>query len=688
MLRPPNHTIVRFLRWLWLLALGHSLQAAGTRAAAPDFRTFFGVARGAGEVVLSPKRGFRFDSPRGADVAFAVTSAALPMCYHVALDIKTVDVCYSGCRFGVFDEAIRYGGDNGFVNGVAKYVVSFHETKDLRRIYVQYYDREGNYHCWDGKQWREESWVPTGAAWMPGRRYRIVLTKGISEFSCEVRARGETCVDAAPVPVLDIRRGGGQDYLAFGDMVNDFVYGQLEVSSVSIEETTVRPYLETDVEHVVVRQAPPGRYAMYGGLTQLPEGKLFCVYKVGSLDPETNSPWTVRDETIVWAMSEDGGRTWSQDENVIYKDGATRQENCCGTGYLAGDGTIIHPFYILNADYEERAKEENWAQLHVAETRDRGATWRTRELHTPVGMPASFGGFVGLSDGTVVLNVYGAIERGTFRHEAGILRSTDDGKTWGDYSIIGERADRDGGPARLNETDLVELPSGKLLTMSRTQYPGFPLYKGMSADRGRTWAVGESGLTGLCPALCFSHAGPPEGTVVLVYHDRWGKHANKGGVYVTFSTDEGETWGKPMWVSEGAYPCLIEIEAGRMFMTYYRNSTLLRGTFFSVPFPSGLRVSQDPSGGLKIEWDPYRGKKAGDFSYRVFRSTQADVDPDEATPAGTCAGDKAMQQQPPSYLVDRDVQPGRVYFYRVEAHDGERRVGTSWVAAARAGGGR
>ena len=76
---------------------------------------------------------------------------------------------------------------------------------------------------------------------------------------------------------------------------------------------------------------------------------------------------------------------------------------------------------------------------------------------------------------------------------------------------------------------------------------------------------------------------------MLVYHDRWGKHASKGGVYIAFSYDGGSTWGEPVWISGGAYPCAIELEPGVIFCSYYQSSVLLRGTIFKVPFPTGVR---------------------------------------------------------------------------------------------------
>lgn len=344
---------------------------------------------------------------------------------------------------------------------------------------------------------------------------------------------------------------------------------------------------DADLERVDLRRATKGRYAMYGGLTALADGEILCVFKVGSLDPKTGSPWTVRDETIVAMRSSGGGRVWPPTETVIYQKRSTRQENCCGAGYRAKDGRLLHPFYILNADYEETAQPQNWSHLHLAESSNGGRTWSIRKLDVPLALAASFGGILRLDDGTLLLNVYGARARGTFRHEAGLLRSGDDGRTWADFTVIGAKADRDGGPARLNETSVAQLADGRLVSLSRTQYAGYPLYRGVSADRGRTWTVAPSGLTGLCPAACYTRSGPPGGVLAVVYHDRWGKHQPKGGVYVSTSTDAGATWAEPAWLDHGAYPCAIELEPGRLMVSYYRFSTQLCAVRFHVPFPPG-----------------------------------------------------------------------------------------------------
>ena len=661
----------------WLAVAGLVAWADDGRFAPRDYRMMFGIARGGGEARISPDRGFQFSSKHPSDLAFAQTSAPLPIAYRIKLAITNIDTRNAGCRFGIFDGAVRYGGDNDAINGESKYVLVFQEMKGVRTIYLMYFDGSGILHCWDGRRWREKAWCPTGAQWAPGRRYAVVIEKGLAAFACRVEEDGKKILQAAPVEATKIRGAGEPDYLAFGDMIADFVEGELVMAPMEIEEIGMEPYLEQDMKHVVIRKAPEGRYAMYGGLTKLPDGDIFCVYKVGSLDKKTGSPWTVRDETIVWSRSTNRGMTWPGTENLIYKDGKTRQECCCGKGYLAKNGTFMHPFYILNSDYEEEAKENNWSKVHLAVSPDQGKTWQIQRLDVPLSIAASFGGIVRLRDGTLLLNVYGAAERGSFRHQAALLRSKDDGETWSDYAIIGKDGDPDDkGPAKLNETDVVELPNGRLLSMSRTQYHNYPLYRGFSGDKGRMWAVGPSGLTGLCPSLCCTTAGPPEGTVALVYHDRWGKHATKGGVHVAFSYDGGATWGESSWISDGAYPCAIEMQPGVVFCSYYQSSVLLRGTIFRVPFPSGLRAC----GGAqrtKLEWDVYSGAKAKEYAYRVYRCENADVEIASRNLLGA--------SKEPGRYNDGHGEAGRVYFYRVAAYEGERQVGVSWVVAARAG---
>ena len=664
--------------WVCLL-LGIGTPCLG-QGLPPDYHSFIGVARGTGEVTVSPLRGLRFNSASSSDVAFARTGGPLPDAYRITVNIRSIDTRRAGCAFAVFSPDLRFGGPNDAVNGTVKFGVVFHEWQDKRRIYAWYFDSAGDYHCWDGKGWSDNSWRPTGGRWQAGGNYVVALSKMLTSIELKVRDEDTVLVSTPPIATSLVRGAATPDYLAFGDLATDYVHGSLDVASVTIEESAMEPHLQADMTHATIRQAPEGRYAMYGGLTRLPNGEVFCLYKVGSVD-EKGSPWTVRDETIVWTRSSDQGRSWPGDECVIYRDGTTRQEACCGKGHLSKDSVLTHAFYILNADYEERAQEQNWSRLNLAVSGDMGESWQVRPLDTPLPLTSSFGGIVPLADGTLLLNIYGAAEKGTFRHQAGVLRSGDDGKTWGDYSILGAAADPGGGPARLNETDIAQLPGGRLVSMSRTQYEGYPIYRGVSDDLGRTWSVEPSGLTGLCPCLVYTPDGPPEGTLVIAYHDRWGAHAAKGGVYLAFSHDGGASWGHAALVSGGAYPCMVPLADGTLLCSYYHTNAHLRGTYFSVPFPTGLRVStgipESVNTGLRVQWDPYTGKAATGYSYRVYRGTDADLAPGEASLIGVVT-DQA-------HLDDTRAESGVYYFYRVAAYEGDRRVGVSWLAGGRAG---
>jgi hypothetical protein len=100
-------------------------------------------------------------------------------------------------------------------------------------------------------------------------------------------------------------------------------------------------------------------------------------------------------------------------------------------------------------------------------------------------------------------------------------------------------------------------------------------------------------MSGLCPSIWYTKAGPPSGTIVLAYHDRWGEHSDRGGVYLSFSHDKGETWATPIFIDSGAYPCLYELDknSGKFLCGYYRSSSLLKGAFFSIPFSGKRRGS-------------------------------------------------------------------------------------------------
>ena len=435
-----------------------------------------------------------------------------------------------------------------------------------------------------------------------------------------------------------------------------------------------------DIEHVQIYPPAPGKYVMYGGLTKLKNGDILYTPKTGSNDPKSRNPWTIRDETIIWTRSSDGGRTWTKGfnhrdtpedtHNIIFRDSTVRfEDGCKGNGYQAKDGTIYHPFYMLNEDYEESDKAVNWMKPLMGESYDDGKSWRIKQIPLRYYQGAAFGGITKLSNGTLLLTVYGAKERASWEHEAGILRSTDDGKTWSDYSDIG------GPGSKLNETDIVELPNGDLVSVSRTQFGGLPLYQGLSTDKGYTWTVKRLGdLKGCAPTLLYTKAGPATGTLILSYINK-DRHRQRPApeLGLCFSHDGGKTWKGHRRGFIGCYRCLLEIEPGKILF-----AARGRGTIFTVPFPVGIKaqpeVSEPNKPAIKVSWAEYKGDDV--TGYQIHRSNRGSFVPSTKTLVGKVAKDVF------SYMDDT-IEANKRYYYRVIGMSREGKIGHSWEASAK-----
>ena len=146
-------------------------------------------------------------------------------------------------------------------------------------------------------------------------------------------------------------------------------------------------------------------------------------------------------------------------------------------------------------------------------------------------------------------------------NSAWFFRSTDDGRTWGDASLIA--ADD------YNETDLLHLGDGRWLAACRTHADGH-LALFVSDDDGRTWTDrGPLSLPGQHPAHLTRLE---DGRLLLTYGLR-----NKGlyGVAVRFSEDEGSTWQAPRVLvdlrqdTDCGYPSSAQLDDGTIVTAYY-----------------------------------------------------------------------------------------------------------------------
>ena len=138
---------------------------------------------------------------------------------------------------------------------------------------------------------------------------------------------------------------------------------------------------------------------------------------------------------------------------------------------------------------------------------DRGRTWtKGQALLAPLAWTHPYGRFLELGDGTVLLSVYGVLpgeDEECYAGCNGIFRSTDQGETWGDFTLIfhhGPKKPQDPQPdPRYTEIDVLPLADGRLLALSRTEYKcqgpktlGAQLSRSFSSDLGRTWSTPEA----------------------------------------------------------------------------------------------------------------------------------------------------------------------------------------------------
>jgi hypothetical protein len=275
--------------------------------------------------------------------------------------------------------------------------------------------------------------------------------------------------------------------------------------------------------------------------------------------------------SLEWLRSTDGGKTWSEPVVVAERrgpDGKLYSRRPDG-GYIVYEqrnqaqgqlpsGRIVCAMAELDYQFDSQGRAEKmnhlgssfvFANVVYTWSDDLGKTWtKTRVL--PLG---PFGGkhefkpyraaspqwrIVTLKDGTALLSMYGslnpaytgplAIPAGT-AVLAGVLRSRDNGETWGDPSLIFTKSDE----TPWEETALC-LVEDRVLAHLRTGEHSVVQY--VSTDQGRTWQ-GPTPLTepGQQPGGAFRLA---SGKLLAT----WGNRRPPYGAAAMLSLDGGKTW--------------------------------------------------------------------------------------------------------------------------------------------------
>lgn len=310
-------------------------------------------------------------------------------------------------------------------------------------------------------------------------------------------------------------------------------------------------------------------------LVQLHDGTLAAVVRGGA----AHLGKTGRLDMIV---SHDGGRTWSRPRTIVDSPWDDRNP---AFGQMR-DGTLVVAYWECHC-YDEQG---HWSPstpgsaMYVVRSHNGGKTWsRPQRLDTgPISSQygSPYGSIVVLPDGTALMAIYGrpnAAYRGPdriadqYRDAAGILRSHDNGKTWGGFSLIAS-----GG---FNETALLPLDGMELLAASRSE-PGGVVYVRRSDDGGRTWGPATR-VTGGPEGVLAQHPADlvrlGDGHLLMAY----GNRVFPFGVGAVLSRDGGNTWDWAHrvllgWTSNNAdtgYPSVVQEPDGTIVCLYYAVST-------------------------------------------------------------------------------------------------------------------
>ncbi|MFV1968240.1 MAG: exo-alpha-sialidase, partial [Pirellulaceae bacterium] len=283
----------------------------------------------------------------------------------------------------------------------------------------------------------------------------------------------------------------------------------------------------------------------FGEVTQTPEGRLLAYSGDGIFESGDEGKTFQKIRTAPKATHNAGligvlrsGRwllayaDWSEVDQATDWTGQRRKAPS-QDGYAYYEQTGVKGFNTIRAYYSD----------------DQGRTWHGGEqpIVAPLVWSNPEGRFINLEDGTVLMTTYGCLS-----HEdtagridcAGLYRSTDGGKTWGDFTRVAY--DEDGNKIAYNEMDVQTMPDGTWVAVIRTEWRNHSGGEASSSsvcfstDQGRTWTKPEFAFIGAVPMLALL----PDGGLACA------TSFNK----VRFSYDGGHTWSREIPSHTRHYP--------------------------------------------------------------------------------------------------------------------------------------
>ncbi|MFV2067980.1 MAG: sialidase family protein [Pirellulales bacterium] len=342
----------------------------------------------------------------------------------------------------------------------------------------------------------------------------------------------------------------------------------------------------------------------------VPEHKRFC--PAGSVFKYNNG-----DIHVYNRRSSDGGKTWHETEHILENptyqypepDGEVimfeslgTSENPSGAGrpeisMAPTDQKGVYEAKFFRSNDHGLSRKSDPARIHLPEPFHQ---WTGRLCRN----------IVALQDGSLLVSIYGRQEKGTGlakKYRSLALRSTDRGKTWHYLSTIAFDALENRRGEGFDETSLVVLPDGKVLSFLRSgaSYQASigssnnndpsvkmpfsygkqtPIYMTSSIDGGKNWSVADP----ISPYGVWPNAVLMENGILAVSYGRPGN-------WLMFSKDAGNRWGPIIPFYHDLYPpdcgnyfSMAEVAPNILLVVYARTNpndhwkSELVGTYFRV----------------------------------------------------------------------------------------------------------
>lgn len=324
----------------------------------------------------------------------------------------------------------------------------------------------------------------------------------------------------------------------------------------------LQPTQEAPLLSAMERTVAVAEQGFFPVAIRMNDGRIACVLRGGA-------PHIGIGGRLDLIYSSDGGRTWSAPVTVVDSEWDDRNP---ALGQMP-DGSLVLGY----GECQCYDPDGTWNtatggfELKYIRSANGGVTWTAPQpLEHPFGPGCSpYGRIIVCADGRALMSVYGEVtddNRGLFsvgpddaRDAVGLLVSTDSGRTWGQFTPVAKG---------YNETTFVEMPSGELVALARSDSDQHVAVL-RSSDGGVTWTEPEM------VALGSQHPADgqllPSGEILMVYGSRlapFGVHAARA-VPERLAVAHRRALANDSQNTDQGYPSVVLLEDGAAVALYY-----------------------------------------------------------------------------------------------------------------------